>query len=282
MRNQHPATAMGAGLQQLGTSTIARKGASITMNDVPGKAQPHESSFFDGIDFADFWSGDDYSRKEYVEPYPSDELIASIEADLGGYRLPAAYIELARQHNGGVVNRSCYPMDEPTNRADDHIEIHGLYAIGRTVPHSLCGQLGSTFMEREWGYPPIGVGIADTPSAGHEQIMLDYRTCGKHGEPQVVHVDQEGDYRITFVAKDFATFIRGLVSEDVFVDPAEEREIAVFPARIRATARWCRLPATAATTAPSSRTARWWSRPCQRLLGDALGEERVGVLGHSR
>jgi hypothetical protein len=66
------------------------------------------------------------------------------------------------------------------------------------------------------GYPPIGVGIANTPTAGHELIMLDYRECGKQGEPRVVLVDQERDYRITFVAPDFATFIRGLVSWDEF------------------------------------------------------------------
>lgn len=46
--------------------------------------------------------------------------------------------------------------------------------------------------------------------------MLDYRHCGKDGEPEVVHVDQEFDYEITFLAPNFETFIRGLVSEDVY------------------------------------------------------------------
>jgi hypothetical protein len=156
----------------------------------------------------------------YVEPPPSDELVTSIEEELGGYRLPQAYVDLARVHNGGKVERCCHPMTEPTGWADDHIMITGLYAIGRTADNSLCGPLGSTFMVREWGYPPIGVGIADTPSAGHELIMLDYRACGRRGEPRVVYVDQEADYRITVVAPDFATFVRGLVTEDE-LDSAE-------------------------------------------------------------
>ena len=71
------------------------------------------------------------------------------------------------------------------------------------------------------GLTTIGVCIANTPSAGHEMIVLDYSECGKQGEPRVVYVDQEDDYSITFVAPDFATFVRGLVNEDEY-DTSEE------------------------------------------------------------
>ncbi|MGE9762651.1 SMI1/KNR4 family protein [Pseudomonas sp. PDM20] len=178
---------------------------------------------FEGFDLEGFWDDGDYSLSHYTEPAPSDELIAQIEAECG-YRLPDAYVELARLRNGGAVERCCYPMDEPTGWAEDHIAITGLYAIGRTATYSLCGDLGSAFMRAEWGYPDIGIGIANTPSAGHEMIMLDYRQCGPQGEPRVVHVDQEADFAITEVAPDFATFIRGLVSEDEFNDDAETLE----------------------------------------------------------
>jgi hypothetical protein len=47
-------------------------------------------------------------------------------------------------------------------------------------------------------------------------ICLDYRDCGVLGEPQVVHVDQEFDYKITFVADNFESFIRGLVGDEEF------------------------------------------------------------------
>lgn len=47
-------------------------------------------------------------------------------------------------------------------------------------------------------------------------VCLDYRACGPKGEPQVVHVDQEWDYKVTFVAENFEAFIRGLESEDAF------------------------------------------------------------------
>lgn len=173
---------------------------------------------FHEFDFSEFWDDNPYSLSTYVEPAPSHDLVASVQDELGGYRLPGAYVELARIHNGGIVRRCCYPTHEPTGWAEDHIEITGLYAIGRTAHHSLCGDTGSRFMQDEWGYPTWGVAIADTPTAGHEQIMLDYRECGRQGEPQVVYVDQESDYRVTLLAPDFITFIRGLVPRDAFAE----------------------------------------------------------------
>jgi hypothetical protein len=47
-------------------------------------------------------------------------------------------------------------------------------------------------------------------------VCLDYRKCGAKGEPQVVHVDQEADYKITFVAENFESFIRGLEDDENF------------------------------------------------------------------
>ena len=179
---------------------------------------------FATFDFDDFWDDCEYSQQNYQEPPPSDGLIAELQVEFG-YRFPEAYIALARRHNGGLLQRSCHPMDEATSWADDHIQVTGLYALGRQARYSLGGALGTRFMQREWGYPDIGLVIADCPSAGHDLIMLDYRHCGSQGEPQVVHVDQEADYAITVVATDFATFIHGLVEEDAFDDAAETLEI---------------------------------------------------------
>lgn len=47
-------------------------------------------------------------------------------------------------------------------------------------------------------------------------VFLDYRECGTQGEPKVVHIDQEADYKITPLADNFEEFIRGLVSEKTF------------------------------------------------------------------
>lgn len=167
---------------------------------------------FEGFDFTNFWKDSTYALKEYVSASPSDELIASIEQELG-YKLPASYIWLMKQHNGGIPVNMCFPTHKRTSWADDHVAIDGFFSIGRAKTYSLCGEMGSQFMIDEWGYPAIGVAICDCPSAGHDMIFLDYRACGPFGEPKVVHVDQEWDYEITPLADSFEDFIRGLVNE---------------------------------------------------------------------
>ena len=177
---------------------------------------------FEGFDLTNFWDDNWYALKEYVSDPPSDELIASVEEELG-YKLPAAYIWLMKQHNGGIPVNTCYPCDEPTCWADDHVAITGIFGIGREKSCSLCGELGSQFMIDEWEYPAIGVAICDCPSAGHDMIFLDYRDCGPQGDPAVVHVDQENDYKITHLADSFEEFIRGLEHESLY-DPDEDAE----------------------------------------------------------
>ena len=170
---------------------------------------------FEGFDLTNFWDDNWYALKEYISDPPSDELIASVEEELG-YKLPAAYIWLMKQHNGGIPVNTCYPCDEPTCWADDHVAITGIFGIGREKSCSLCGELGSQFMIDEWEYPAIGVAICDCPSAGHDMIFLDYRACGPQGEPAVVHVDQENDYKITHLADSFEEFIRRLEHESLY------------------------------------------------------------------
>ncbi|TBU85603.1 SMI1/KNR4 family protein [Phytopseudomonas dryadis] len=178
------------------------------------------STFPDDIDLQAFWDDSDYARKNITDAAPGDTLIAELEAELG-YRLPPSYVTFMRRHNGGTPHKCCFPTETPTSWADDHVAITSFPSIGRDKIYSLGGQLGSRFMVQEWGYPDIGVYICDCPSAGHDMVALDYRHCGPQGEPRVVHVDQEDDYRITFLARDFESFVRGLVDEQHF-DTSEE------------------------------------------------------------
>ncbi|MDP8036990.1 MULTISPECIES: SMI1/KNR4 family protein [Pasteurellaceae] len=157
----------------------------------------------------------EWAEKEYVSKPVTEELVVEIEKELG-YKLPLSYIELMKIQNGGIPNRACYPTTEATSWAEDHIAITGMFGIGKEKNSSLCGEYGSEFWSKEWGYPKIGVYICDCPSAGHDMIALDYTECGSQGEPKVVHIDQEHNYKVTFLAESFEEFIQNLKSDEEF------------------------------------------------------------------
>ena len=151
-----------------------------------------------------FWNDVDYAFESYIGRDVTDEDIKNAEAELG-YTLPTAYIELLKNHNGGVVNKNCFINDD-----DDCVYITGIYGIDRDKKYSLLGEMGNEFWISKVKYPPIGIVVADTISGGHDMIFLDYRECGPTGEPKVVRVDQECDYSITPLADNFGDFIKNL------------------------------------------------------------------------
>lgn len=173
------------------------------------------TSLFVDFDLTAFWEDSDYARTEYVDAPPSLQTVVEVESKLG-YKLPGAYVALACHQNGGIPRNTCHLTRERTTWAADHVAVTGIYSIGSAKRCSLLGSVGSQFWVDEWGYPSIGVYFADCPSAGHDMFCLDYRDCGPGGEPTVVHVDQEWDYKITHVADNFEAFIRGLEPDEAF------------------------------------------------------------------
>lgn len=168
-----------------------------------------------------FWESSAYADQEYVDESVSEQLITKVETALG-YKLPQAYIDLMKSQNGGIPVNTCFPTNEGTSWAEDHVAISGIMGIGFEKTYSICGGLGSQFMIDEWEYPNDGIYICTCPSAGHDMILLDYSKCGTEGEPEVVHVDQEYDYKKTFLANNFNEFITGLVNESEFDNSEEE------------------------------------------------------------
>jgi hypothetical protein len=180
----------------------------------------------DDFDFGDFWKDSDRARATYVEEPLTDVMVRAVEQELG-YRLPPAYLALMRSQNGGIPKRTCFPTQIATTWSASHIAITGFLGVGRTKRSSLLGSGGTRFMLSDWGYPDIGIYICDCPSAGHDIVMLDYRACGPFGQPAVVHVDQEVGYRITVLAPNFETFVRGLVDASVYDTSAEDLKAAL-------------------------------------------------------
>jgi hypothetical protein len=167
------------------------------------------------FDLENFWDNSEFSVEEYIDEPLSDVLLDRVEKELG-YKLPNAYVELCRSQNGGEPRKTCHRIDQATSWAADHVAISNIKAIGFKNTWALCGEIGQVNALKEWGYPPIGVYFADCPSGGHDHLCLDYRTLNDDGEPCVVHVDQEFNYKITRVAPTFEAFLLGLESEAAF------------------------------------------------------------------
>ncbi len=71
------------------------------------------------------------------------------------------------------------------------------------------GVYGSRYLVVEWGYPDIGLVLCETPSGGHDTVMLDYRASGPLGEPRVAYVDE--DRSAVVIAETFSDFIANLI-----------------------------------------------------------------------
>lgn len=169
------------------------------------------SAGFTEADLEGLWNDSTYSLEKYVGRAATDLDIAKTEEELG-YCLPLSYKALIKQHNGGLVARDTFKNPFQCQWTPRVFEIDGIYGIDCDKPYSLCGQTGSKFWINEWGYPDIGIAIGDCPSGGHDMIFLDYSDCGPTGEPCVVHINQESDYEITYLADNFAEFVRGLIT----------------------------------------------------------------------
>ncbi|UOG72949.1 SMI1/KNR4 family protein [Hymenobacter tibetensis] len=177
------------------------------------------------IDITTFWDDSDY----YTNPAPlTPAMVSQAEKQLG-YMLPDSYIQLLTSKNGGTPRNTRFPTATPTSWADDHIAISGICGLGGQWGIDSM-ELGSKFMLEEWGYPPIGIVVAQCPSAGHDAVMLDYRRCGAQGEPQVVHVSVEEDEEpnITFLADNFQEFLAGLVNEEQFAVASSNDDFSDF------------------------------------------------------
>jgi len=173
---------------------------------------------FENFDWKSFWDNSDGYTDDYTGKAPTDQEILDIEKETG-YKLPESYIELIKRQNGGI------PVNNVVTTDNVCINLVGIYGIDKDKEYSVCGDLGTDFWLKEWGYPSFGPVIADTISGGHDMIFLDYSECGPEGEPMVVLVDQEDDYSQEILADNFEKFIYKLESDRVITDIEEFKQL---------------------------------------------------------
>ena len=161
------------------------------------------------MDFSDFWHDIRESERRYMSSPADLREIRDVQEKLG-FRLPDAYVELMKMHNGGLLNRCWYPVKEDAKTYSDYIQVTGILGIGSEVPYSLCGRFGSEFLlEGHETLKGAGIALMNSISPTRAMLMLDYRKCGVNGEPEILYVNLETkEERV--VARDFEAFIRNL------------------------------------------------------------------------
>ena len=98
MPTPHPLSGVPPTADGAAPPSVRRRTGSFTAEDLDG-----------------LWSDDVRNAQTRPEPPPSDELVAEVE-ELLGYRLPDAYVELCRLHNGGGLRRGCFPVESAKDR----------------------------------------------------------------------------------------------------------------------------------------------------------------------
>ena len=172
-------------------------------------------SLAEELNLTDFWHDSPESDRRHLSAPFDDALLQSIEQELG-YKLPASYVMLMKNHNGGLVRRCRYPVPNPAEGMPDTVYITDILGIGREMPYSLCGRFGSEFLiDSRRHNKEIGVAVCNTTLPGRALVFLDYRKCGRNGEPSVTYADAMTGTELP-LANSFASFLKGL--EDNIVE----------------------------------------------------------------
>jgi hypothetical protein len=146
----------------------------------------------------EFWGDSTY----FTGPPLTDEMVRQAEQRTG-YKLPAGYLRLLRVRNGGAPRRHHFHVEGLRGWTGGYLGIDSLRGLGHDF-WKINTPDGDS-------YPQIGLIVCDTPSGGHDYVMLDYRECGPKGEPRVVHAVQGGGLRgVTVLAPNFAAFVAAL------------------------------------------------------------------------
>lgn len=130
-----------------------------------------------------------------------------------GVVLPFSLLDVLRVQNGGEVSSdwNAFPTDQPTSWSADHVPFGELMGIGHR--EHMVSLLDTPYLVEEWDLPsPIALISGD----GHCWIALDYRDCGRQGQPSVIWLDTDLDMELQLAA-DFRSFVEDLTSDTTFV-----------------------------------------------------------------
>ncbi|GGT96268.1 MULTISPECIES: SMI1/KNR4 family protein [Streptomyces] len=153
----------------------------------------------------------DTSSEHAAQPALTGQAIVDAQRLLN-VTLPSSLLDLLRHQNGGVVadSRDAFPTAQPTSWSADHVPFDFVMGIGHR--EDTLSILDTPYLVEEWGLPTAVVLVSASAPCW---IGLDYRACGRHGEPSVTWFDAELRTELT-LARDFRSFLEGLTAAEDF------------------------------------------------------------------
>lgn len=151
------------------------------------------------------WVEDIYIQKSF-----DDKTLHIIEGKLQ-LKLPADYVSLMKQQNGGRLAKTLYHMHE-------EIDVEEIFGISEEETE---GILTTLYMREEWDLPDDIILLSGD---GHRWVFLDYRIDKNQPTVSYIDVETEEDY---VLAATFTDFIKGLYADETMVD-AEVRAEGVY------------------------------------------------------
>ncbi len=153
------------------------------------------------------WEKDDLYKPQPV----SDAVIQMAQAKLK-VTLPASYIELLKQQNGGRFIHNAYPAPQHEQFDEPFIEVE--YIDGIDEDSSI---LESEELCEEWEMPK---GLVLFHGDGHTWLAFDYRHTSAN--PPIVYVDNHEETSQVFeIAKSFDEFLENLYTVEIELDDEE-------------------------------------------------------------
>lgn len=159
-----------------------------------------------------FWKEDSCYNK-YTGTSLTEETIEEMEARLG-YALPNLYVELLVSRNGGKPIRDCYIKEgrpisrDPIVLSDYYVEIECFFGLGEEE-YSIFGKYGNEYWYEVKKYPR-DIGMIIGKGKNEELIYLDYRDCGKTGNPRVCICSAKDNYEVRVLEESFFLFLSRL------------------------------------------------------------------------
>ena len=177
-------------------------------------------SQFNSISTDNFWDNLPFEQGGYLadkkelfiaKPITND-MVSAVQNELG-YQLSQSYLEFLKSQNGGIIHEHLLITDEPNSLSGDYFSITNIAGIDKQAKNCSL-YYGKTLIES--GFVDIGVYFCDL-KIDHDWMIMDYRECGKNGEPKITHVYVDGgEPEIQVTTKDFKTFIDNLKNANEF------------------------------------------------------------------